>query len=202
MQIIKNFLTEQEITVLLTVLEKADWQEGFTNSDKDHKDNYECVHEHYSQVLANKIKAHPIATNKLFMKRMTLPRFNKYTSAQKYKKHIDAFKQQGIQTDYSFTLMLKPAQKGGDLKVEDILTRLQAGDLVVYESGKVHQVTPVEKGERIAVIGWIESLITRPDERKILSNLVEVMQDLDGKDVENTLKLSESYHNLLRIWSK
>ena len=139
---------------------------------------------------------------------MTLPRFNKYEVGQKYSKHIDAFKQSGIQTDWSYTLILEPAEKGGELEIniegEDRTFKLEAGDIIFYPSGNIHQVKPVTKGTRIAAIGWIESLITRNDQQKIISHIIDVMQKLDGTEEhkDNVLKLSYSYHNLMRLWSK
>lgn len=205
MYIIKSFLDKDEIKVILDNLK--DWKDGYTNANKEHKDNFELVQEQFGKLIAQKIKEHEISINTLFIRKMTLPRFNKYTKGQKYARHIDAFIQQGVQTDWSYTLMLKPAEIGGYLEVENggqqTQVELGAGDIVFYNSGKIHQVTPVEEGERIAVIGWIESLITRDDQREILSNIVSVFQELDRREEKDlVLKLSSSYHNLLRIWNK
>lgn len=206
MYIIRNFLSKEEVKDVLENLNS--WTEGYTKSSKTHKDNSEQVQVEYAQKIAQKIQHHPIARNKLFIKNMTLPRFNKYEVGQKYEKHIDSFKQQGVQTDWSYTVMLEAPTKGGELSISESGTTttvsLTSGDIVIYNSGNVHQVLPVEEGTRTAAIGWIESLITRPDEREILSNLVDVMQDLDIKPEhkEQVLKLSYSYHNLLRLWSK
>ena len=207
MYIIKDFLNKAEINHILSNI-KEGWQAGYTNAGKHHKDNYELIEQDCAEKIASKIKSDPIALTKLFIKRMTLPRFNLYKQNQYYKPHIDAFKQHGVQTDWSFTLMLHPATKGGDLKIEiDGETKTieqEAGDLVVYPSGNVHQVTSVIEGQRIAAIGWIESLITSQEKRKILSNIVDVLEILEicgDKNIE-LLKLSYSYHNLMRLWSK
>ena len=206
MYIVRNFLNEEEIKELLENLEG--WEEGFTNSTKEHKDNYEIKDSKYATLIADKIKANRLATHRLFIKRMTLPRFNKYKKDQKYARHIDSFVQSGVQTDWSYTLILKKPEKGGELRIEsenqNYTIGLNPGDIVFYHSGKIHEVTPIEEGERIAAIGWIESVITREDERAILHNMLDVLESLDYQPAQKDLvvKLSYSYHNLLRIWNK
>lgn len=206
MYVIKKFLTEEETSEILSKLES--WKQGHTNAGTYHKNNSELENHECAQLIAQKIQQHPYAGTRWFLKRLTLPRFNKYDKNQHYSRHVDSFKQQGVQTDWSYTLMLQPAELGGDLAFEidgqHYNPKLEAGDIVVYHSGNIHQVTPVEQGTRIAAIGWMESLMARPEERLILGSLIDVMQDLDRKPEhkEHVLKLTYSYHNLLRLWSK
>lgn len=206
MHIIKNLLTEDEVKDILENL--TGWQEGFTNSTKEHKDNFELNYDRGAQLIAQRIQKHPHALTKLFMKRMTLPRFNKYEESQKYARHMDACRQHGVQTDWSYTLMLQPPKEGGELEIitegRKTKVELEAGDIVIYPSGKIHQVLPVIEGTRIAAIGWIESLITSEEKRLIITNIVESLQVLEqeGADKDLILKLNYSYHNLMRLWSK
>ena len=209
MYILRKLLNKEEVKHVTDYLAKTDdWKQGHTNASKEHKNNLELTVEPFAKLIAQKIRQHPIATSKLFIKRMTLPRFNCYKEDNHYSRHVDCFKQEGVQTDWSYTLMLTAPEKGGNLRIEtegkiDEVS-LDIGDIVIYPSGKIHEVTPVTKGERIAAIGWIESLITSQDKRSIVSSMVDVMQDLDNKEgeKENVLRLSHSYHNLLRLWSK
>lgn len=209
MYIIKQLLSNEEVKKILNILEGDVWKEGFTAAGKSHKDNFEFTDEKLGQFIADKIKSHSISTNLLFVKQLTMPRFNKYAEGgQKYSRHVDSFIQSGVRTDWSYTLCLQKADKGGILCVEDNGQQdkadLEPGDLVIYPSGNIHQVTPVEKGTRISVIGWIESLIESPEQRKILAHLVRVMQNLDEIDghKDNVLSLSYSYHNLMKMWRK
>ena len=206
MYIIKNFLTEAEVNHILSNI-KEGWQAGYTKSTEAHKNNYELIEEECAQKIASKIQSHKYATTRLFIKNMTLPRFNLYKKGQYYKKHIDAFKQLGVQTDWSYTLMLHPAEDGGELEIEidgqAYKVPLEQGDIVIYQSGNIHQVLPVNKGKRIAAIGWIASLLPRQEERAIISNIVDTLEVLDNsKDKKGLLQLSYSYHNLMRLWSK
>ena len=50
MLIIKKFLDGKEIEFILSELKE--WKEGFTNSTKEHKDNYESNHEALANTLA------------------------------------------------------------------------------------------------------------------------------------------------------
>lgn len=206
MYIIRELLNNNEVDSILKDLDG--WSEGYTKLDSSHKNNSELNSPEKAAYIANKIKQCSISADKIFMKRMTLPRFNKYEQGQHYSKHIDAFKQEGIQTDWSYTLMLQPPIKGGELELNlsgrTVKVDLGPGDVVIYPSGNIHQVLPVEEGTRLAAIGWIESLITRADEREILVNLIDSIRDLESEDThkETILKLSYTYHNLLRMWSK
>ncbi len=40
--------------------------------------------------------------------------------------------------------------------------RLKAGDMILYPSTSLHRVAPVTRGERLAVVGWVQSLIRDP----------------------------------------
>jgi len=111
-----------------------------------------------------------------------------------------------MRTDLTFTLFLSPkgAYDGGALTLEandgtrDI--RLDPGDMVMHRAGQLHQVTPVTRGERLAVVGWIQSLIQRDDERDILFDLQRML--LASKDKTQSLMLQKTIGNLHRMWAR
>lgn len=113
---------------------------------------------------------------------------------------------QPMRSDLAFTLFLSPkgAYDGGALTLEandgtrDI--RLDPGGMVMHRAGQLHQVTPVTRGERLAVIGWIQSLFQREDERDILFDLQRML--LSSKDKTQTLMLQKTIGNLHRMWAK
>ena len=94
----------------------------------------------------------------------------------------------------------------GALIIEDRFdsraVKLAAGDLLVYPSNSLHRVEPVTRGERLAVVGWVQSLIRQPDQRDILFDLdqaIKAVHATDGKTaVFDTLTRTRS--NLLRMW--
>lgn len=214
MYVCKDVLSKEDIKTIKDKLSKADWHQGHTNSDKNHKNNKELVIEDLCQAIAHKIYAHPNVQRYGLFKQLMLPRFNKYeaTNKEHYNKHVDFFKQQGIRTDWSMTLFLTDPDEyeGGELIIHDLaheplVFKLNAGDMILYPSGLIHEVTPVTKGERVAAISWAESEIEDLRDRVMLGNLVDVMAALEQdreKNKEFIVKLASVHNGLLRKWSK
>jgi PKHD-type hydroxylase len=61
-------------------------------------------------------------------------------------------------------------------------------------------VTPVTSGERLAAVGWIQSLIRRADEREILFDLGRTRAGLPDSDAR--LLLDKTIGNLVRLWGE
>jgi PKHD-type hydroxylase len=81
--------------------------------------------------------------------------------------------------------------------------KLTAGDLIVYTSTARHCVNPVTRGQRLACVFWIQSLIRDDDRREQLFELDRTIQQLtqSGVDPASLLRLTGHYHSLLRLWS-
>ena len=77
--------------------------------------------------------------------------------------------------DLSFTIFLNnPSEyEGGELILyinpETKKIKLNQGDIIIYPTKYLHEVTQVTKGERMVCVGWIESQIPRDDDRESLS---------------------------------
>jgi len=133
----------------------------------------------------------------------------------KYGAHVDnALMGRGAQrlrTDLSFTLFLTPPgeYEGGELVIHaaGMTQELkgEAGNLVLYPSGSIHEVKPVTKGTRIVCIGWIESTVADPAQREMLFDLenlrTALRQQLPAQSVE-LLTLDKTMANLLRMWAR
>ena len=145
------------------------------------------------------------------------PVFNCYRDGGHYGSHTDAALMlrpdtgQSLRSDLSATLFLSdPASyDGGELVIEGQFgaqsVKLAAGDMVLYPSSSLHQVTPVTRGERICAITWIQSAVSDGGARELLFDLDQSIQALgpsrpvDDPDVN---RLVHVYHNLLRRWAK
>jgi PKHD-type hydroxylase len=81
----------------------------------------------------------------------------------------------------------------------------EAGQLVLYPSGSIHEVRPVTRGERIVCIGWIESLVADAARREMLFDLenlrAALRQQLPAQSAE-LLTLEKTIANLLRMWAR
>ena len=135
--------------------------------------------------------------------------FSRYAPGDAYGLHVDdaamAAEDGGrLRTDLSFTLFLSEPESydGGALVIDGLdgerEVRLPAGGVVLYPTGALHRVEPVTRGERLACVGWIQSLIRREDERELLFDLGRVRASLP--DGEARLLLDKSMGNLLRLW--
>ena len=115
-----------------------------------------------------------------------------------------------LRTDLSFTLFLTPPGEydGGELVVHTAgMTQElkgEAGHMVLYPSGSIHEVKPVTRGTRIVCIGWIESLVADQGRREMLFDLenlrAALRQQLPSQSAE-LLTLDKTIANLLRMWS-
>ena len=133
-----------------------------------------------------------------------------YGPGETYGVHVDDAIMGGVRSDLSFTLFLADPgdYEGGELALQDssgeTRVKLDAGDAVLYPTGALHQVTPVERGERLACVGWVRSLVRRADQREILFDLTQTVTALharDGKSAEvDTLMKTRA--NLLRQWAE
>ena len=117
--------------------------------------------EHYREagLLDNKILMHPEVQEYVKPEKATSGRFNLYVPGNYYKPHTDAEEIMGVRTDYAYTLLLTPPNTydGGELRIGKQRHKLEAGQMVIYPCGELHEVTTVTRGFRLALIGWIQS---------------------------------------------
>jgi PKHD-type hydroxylase len=115
-----------------------------------------------------------------------------------------------LRTDLSFTLFLSPPSEydGGELMIHNAgmaqELKGEAGHLVLYPSGSIHEVKPVTRGTRIVSVGWIESLLADAGQRELLFDLenlrTALRQQLPSQSAE-LLTLDKTIANLLRMWA-
>jgi PKHD-type hydroxylase len=136
--------------------------------------------------------------------------FSRYGPGQEYGLHADnagMIDTDGwpMRTDVSFTVFLSDPDtyEGGALFIEDgaggRAFRPPAGSAVFYPTGLLHRVMPVTAGERLACVGWVQSLVRRPDQREILFDLEGLRDEATG---DASLTLDKTLGNLLRMWGE
>lgn len=118
---------------------------------------------------------------------------------------------QRLRTDLSFTLFLSPPgdYDGGELVIHTAgmaqELKGEAGYLVLYPSGSIHEVKPVTRGTRIVCIGWIESTVADSAQREMLFDLenlrTALRAALPGQSPE-LLTLDKTIAGLLRMWAR
>lgn len=145
------------------------------------------------------------------------PLFNRYSEGDFFGTHVDGSIRAipgtatRIRTDLSVTLFLAEPEEydGGELVVEDKYgtheVKLPAGDLVLYPSTSLQHVTPITRGARVASFFWLQSMIRGDNERTLLFDLDQTIQDLTlEKGIEDPacVRLTGIYHNLIRLWAE
>jgi PKHD-type hydroxylase len=152
------------------------------------------------------LERHPVFSLYARPARWSPVMFNRYLGGDAYGFHVDDPVMGEMRTDLSFTLFLSDpgAYEGGALIVDGLdgerEVKLPAGSAVLYPTGALHRVTPVTSGERLAAVGWIQSLIRRADERELLFDLSRVRASL--ADNEARLTLDKAIGNLVRLWGE
>jgi len=144
------------------------------------------------------------------------PMFNRYGEGMQFGTHVDGSVRmipgsaQKLRTDLSATLFLSAPQAydGGELVIESDFgnrsAKLAAGDLIVYSSTSRHRVAAVTRGQRLAGVFWIQSLIRDDAQRAQLFELDGTIQRLtqSGADSDSLVRLTAHYHGLLRAWTE
>ena len=216
-----NYLTHQllnpkEIKLLKENLFLKDlpWEDGKKtagNHAAKVKDNLQLdrsseISKKYGELIEKKILNNALIKSFALPKRIHGTMFTKSLQGMKYGRHIDnAFMSTG-RADLSFTIFLNDKDKysGGELLIEGLNSedkfKLDSGGIIIYPSTYLHSVQEVISGERIVVVGWIESYIKSIEEREYLFDLDAGARTLlakHGRSDELDL-IFKSYSNLLR----
>ena len=166
-------------------------------------------------VVLGAIERHPLFISAALPNRVYPPMFNRYGAGMAFGAHVDGGVRidprsgDKLRTDISATLFLSDPgdYDGGELEVADTYglhsVKLNAGDLLLYPATSLHQVTPVTRGERLACVFWVQSLVRDDGQRALLFDLDTAIQQLNrtGADDEARRTLVGCYHNLLRRWA-
>lgn len=143
------------------------------------------------------------------------PMFNRYGEGMGFGSHVDGgvrlhpHNGSKLRTDLSATLFLSAPQDydGGELRIEDTYgthsVKLPAGDMVLYPSTSLHEVTTVTRGVRVACFTWVQSMVRDDAERALLFDLDNAIQRLNATEADAHARrtLMGTYHNLLRKWA-
>ncbi len=156
------------------------------------------------------LMAHPVFRAAARPKALSRLIVSRYRIGQTYGLHVDDALMQGLRTDLSFTLFLSAPESydGGALVVEDLFEaraiKLQAGEMILYPATTLHRVEPVTRGERLAVVGWVQSLIRDQARREMLFDLDQAVEEVFATQGKSALfdRLAKTRSNLLRMWAE
>ena len=215
---IGQLLTPEQIARLRELMAKAKFVDGRITAGalaQQVKNNRQIDPDDETVPEMRQIVAEGLDANQLFYsaarpRHIRPPLFSRYVPGMEYGNHVDDAIMGGMRTDLSFTLFLSDPDSydGGELIIDSTAgeqeIKLPAGSAVLYPATSLHRVAPVTRGERLAAVTWIRSMIRDAGQREILFDLDRVHEALfkrDGKSAEIDL-LAKTQSNLLRLWAE
>lgn len=154
--------------------------------------------------------AHPVFQAAAQVKHYGPMLISRYDVGDEYGLHVDNAFMGEVRSDLSFTLFLNEPETydGGELVLElpagSQAIRLPAGCLVLYPSTSLHCVAPITRGQRLAVVGWVQSRVLHGEAREALFDLANVRASLESNetvDKATKLTLQKAQANLVRLLS-
>ncbi|MFK8020762.1 MAG: Fe2+-dependent dioxygenase [Pseudomonadales bacterium] len=222
--VVENFLSAEELVKIRTALASAPWADGqitagglaAASKNNQQVDDNSATAVDMANILLGKLGHHPLFVSATIPQRIHPPRFNRYGIGESYGMHVDApimsmpNSNDVLRSDVSATVFLSSPDTydGGELLIEGQFgaqeVKLNAGDMVVYPSSSLHQVSAVTRGERLAAILWVQSMVADPAARALLFDLDQSIQALTRSattDPDELTRLTNVYHNLARRWA-
>jgi PKHD-type hydroxylase len=223
--VIESVLSSAEVVEFRAALASARWLDGAASAGTRSvavKQNVQADRaDPLVGDLANRLLARlgrtPLFLSAALPEKIWPPVFNVYRDGGHYGTHSDSALMHlpetglSLRSDLSATLFLTdPADyDGGELVIEQAFgaqaVKLAAGDMVLYPSSSLHQVTPVTRGERLCAITWLQSAVADGPARELLFDLDQSIQALSPTrpaDDPEIGRLVHVYHNLVRRWAK
>ncbi|MEZ5439926.1 MAG: Fe2+-dependent dioxygenase [Lysobacterales bacterium] len=223
--VIEQLLNKDEVAQMRGRLTQSNWLDGADTAGSRSisvKQNLQLprtdpMAQELGQLILRKLGHHPEFVSASLAEKIWPPVFNCYRNGGHYGTHSDAalmrLPEAGmtIRSDLSATLFLTEPEDydGGELLAETPFgaqaVKLAAGDMVLYPSSSLHQVTPVTRGQRICAITWIQSAVADEQARALLYDLdcsIRALTPSRPQDDPDINRLIHVYHNLLRRWAQ
>lgn len=221
---IPNVLGKDEVSAIKKSLKAAKLQPGSLKAGtqaikvkaNEQLDEQSGLAKELANQVTNAVSCNPTFISAALPVKIYPPRFNCYRGGGHYGTHIDNALMplpggnEMIRADLSATLLLSEPDEyeGGELTIDSSFgaqaVKLAAGDMVLYPSSSLHQVTPVTKGTRWASFFWLQSMVCDGEKRALLYDLDQSIQALTQtakNGDENLSRLTGVYHNLIRQWA-
>jgi len=223
---LKSILGPEEIALARSLLgDDAPWVDGRSSAGAqaaERKNNEQLAQDSpraakLRAMVVAAVRRDPLFFSAALPRKIFNPLFNRYGGGSNhYGPHIDNAvlhsrdPDQWVRADVSCTLFLSDPEdyEGGELTIHapqgERRLKLPAGDLVLYPSSTLHEVTPVTHGARLASFFWIESMVRSTEQRQLLFEMDMALLKLrarSGEDDPALVQLTGTYHNLLRMWA-
>ena len=222
---IPNVLSKAQVQYFREEMNKIEWVNGKVTAgtlsagvkqNQQLPEDHPLTH-HLGTIILESLGQHPLFLSAAIPLDIIPPLFNRYADHESFGFHVDNSirrirgTNERLRTDLSCTVFLSEVEEyeGGELVIEDSYgyheVKLPAGDMILYPSNSLHEVTAVTTGCRVASFFWVQSMVRDDAERHMLFNLDQSIQTLRmqlGDQHAEVMKLTNLYHNLMRKWAE
>jgi len=216
MIVLQNVLLPDELAAVREFLKQAEFVDGKLTADasiQNRKQNQQVKRSGalpVDQIIQQAYIRHATFQAWAMPMRMSMPLINRYGEGMFYRQHVDSpvgDTNPPMRADISVTLFISdPADyDGGELVVESTAgpsaVKLAAGNAFAYHTNALHAVNKITRGERFAVVSWIQSTVPDDRLRAILFDLAIVEQSLAQTMNESPTYslLTKARQNLVRL---
>lgn len=218
---ISGVIPKPQLERIRQLLDRGEFKDGKLSAGREAlrvKNNQELVQEPdlytaLNNLLMGCLVQHPTYLRAVLPRRIAAPYYARYSAGMRYGDHIDdpimGSGTDQYRSDVSITVFLNDPvdYDGGELVIRSSYgeqsIKLKAGDAVLYPSSSLHHINAVTRGERRVAVTWAQSLVRDPGQRELLYQLCQAREKLlqEHPDCEETAWVSNSYANLVRMWS-
>lgn len=171
------------------------------------------AHPEIQRHVVDAVATSPLLQTAVMPTRILPPLVSKYEPGMSYGWHTDSplMGEVGvIRADLSLTVFLSdPASyAGGELVIHTASGhqpyKLAKGDALVYPTTRLHSVSPITSGTRLAAVTWMQCAVRSADHRELLWQLKMAIDGLAGTaaGTREHATLMQVYANLIRLWAE
>jgi PKHD-type hydroxylase len=208
--ILEDVLAPGDVAAVRAMLQDIEFLDGRSSSTLQGKRNLQAAHDNEAAARVAELVLNRLAANERFQiavqpRYIHPPLLSLYGAAMEYPEHVDCAVMGGRRADVAMTVFISDPDTydGGELVIAeggDIRYRLPAGHAIAYPASTLHRVSPVTRGERLAVVLWAESTVRDPARRQILFDLARATERLEATPYGGRLR--RAYWNLVRLWAE
>lgn len=215
---IKQLLTADQLHQIKLIKQQANYTDGkhsASNAAKSVKHNLQMEQQSQAymriqQILLMALNQNNTFRTATFIKNIYPFIISKYGEGMEYGWHVDSpLMGDMMRTDIALTIFLNEPDEyeGGELELltpsGNKLYKLSAGDAICYPCQQVHRVNKVTKGEREVAVTWIQSMVKNTEQRKMLFDAQQIINQLHHSgETETANQLQQLHSNLLRMWAE
>ena len=216
---IHQVLNENQLQVVKALVSQAHFVDGKLSAEdaaEQVKNNEEIATntkqiEQLNNLVMGSLLKHPTYLSAALPKRVAVPYYARYTQGMSYGAHTDnpiMGMGEHYRSDIAITVFLSDDYEGGELLIQSSYgehsVKLPAGDAILYPASHRHRVAEVTRGERLAAITWVQSMVRDANKRFLLHELNQLREEFMTKDAnsEAAIKIDSIYGNLLRMWAQ